>query len=252
MPKRKNLDLAAEMGEEIDVTEEQANDAREIVPISGTIVPNQGTPPAPPQTFSMTAADLQAMVTAAVTAAQQGNQALADAVSAGIAATRKPIPEGTDASNPRISVLNPLGERDHPRPTLRYEVFLGTVNQKTKEVMRTYPYDTDDLTVQEVIALNTLEPINTTLDLHGIGPTKVSVVPERDAATDEITRLVIALPTSVTGKGSAVKNHVPGPCGLVAMITGRDYSKLRGEELAWFMAEHRAGRYVTEREKAAA
>ena len=249
MPKKKNLDLAAELGEDIDVTEAEATEANAIVAkVEPTLVP----PPAPPQTFTMTAADLQAMVTAAVTAAQQGNQALADAVSAGIAATRKPVPEGTDASNPRISVLNPLGERDHPRPALRYEVYLGTVNQKTNEVMRTYPYDTDDLAVQEVIALNTLEPINAKLNIHGIGEVKVSVVPERDPATDAITRLIIALPTNVTGKGSAVKNHVPGPCGLVAMLTGRDYSTLQGEELAWFMAEHRAGRYVTEREKVAA
>jgi hypothetical protein len=247
MPRKKNLDLAAELGEDVDVTETEAAQAAEIVAPAPVPVPV-----APAQTFTMTAESLQGMITAAVQAAAQGNQALADAVTAGIAATRKPIPEGTDASNPRISVLNPLGDRDHPRPTLRCEYFLGTFDAKTQQVQRTYPYLTDDLTVQEVIALNTLEPITTTLDFHGIGPTRVSVVPERDAVTNEIRRMVITLPVSVTGKNSTVKNMLPGPCGLVAQITGRDFSKLQGEDLAWFMAEHRAGRYVTEREAVAA
>lgn len=247
MPRKKNLDLAAELGEDVDVTEDEATEASAIVaPVPVPVAP------APAQTFSMTAEDLQKMITAAVSAAAQGNQALAEAVTAGIAATRKPIPEGTDASNPRISVLNPLGDRDHPRPVLRHEVFLGTFDAKTQQVQRTYPYLTEDLTVNEVIALNTIEPCVKTLEFHGIGSIKVSVVPERDAVTDEIRRLVIALPTSVTGKGSTVKNMLPGPCGLVAQLTGRDYSKLEGDELAWFMAEHRAGRYVTEREAVAA
>lgn len=250
MPRKKNLDLAAELGEDVDVTETEAVQAAQIVaPVAPVPV---AAPVAPQASFSMTADDIQKIVAAAVHATSAGNQALADAVTAGIAATRKPIPEGTDASNPRISVLNPLGDRDHPRPTLRHEVFLGTFDAKTKQVQRTYPYLTDDLTVNEVIALNTLEPSVTTIEFHGIGPTKVSVVPERDAVTDEIHRLVIALPTNVTGKGSTVKNMLPGPCGLVAQITGRDYSTLAGEELAWFMAEHRAGRYVTERVAVAA
>ena len=250
MPRKKNLDLAAELGEDVDVTEAEAAQASEIVaPVPPPAAPVAA---APAQTYNLTASDLQNMITAAVSAAAQGNQALADAVTAGIAATRKPIPEGTDASNPRISVFNPLGDRDHPRPTLRYEVFLGTFDAKTKQVQRTYPFLDDDLTVNEVIALNTLEPVSTTLEFHGIGPTRVSVVPERDAVTDEIQRLVITLPTNVTGKGSTVKNMLPGPCGLVALLTGRDYSKLSNDDLAWFMAEHRAGRYVTEREPVAA
>lgn len=248
MPRKKNLDLAAELGEDVDVTEAEAEQAAAIVAPVVAVAPAAVAP----QTFTMTAESLQGMITAAVQAAAQGNQALADAVTAGIAATRKPIPEGTDSSNPRISVLNPLGDRDHPRPTLRCEVFLGTFDAKTQQVQRTYPYLTDDLTVNEVIALNTLAPVTKTLDFHGIGPIKVSVVPERDAVTDEIRRMVITVPTSVTGKGSTVKNMLPGPCGLVAQITGRDYSTLQGEELAWFMAEHRAGRYVTEREAVAA
>lgn len=252
MPRKKNLDLAAELGEDVDVTEAEATAAAEIVPAGASPVVASAPVPAPPASFSLTADDLQRMITAAVTAAQQGNQALADAVTAGIAATRKPIPEGTDASNPRISVYNPLGDRDHPRPDLRWEVFLGTFDQKSKTLQRTYPYLADDLTVNEVIALNTLEPVVATLDFHGIGPTKVSVVPERDAVTDEITRLVIAVPTNVTGKGSTVKNMLPGPCGLVAQLTGRDFSTLSREDLAWFMAEHRAGRYVAEREPVAA
>lgn len=244
MPKKKNLDLAAELGEEVDVTEEQANDANTIVPVA--------PPPAPAAPISMGVADIQSIVQAAVAAAQGGNKEIADQITQGIAQARKPIPEGTDASNPRVSVYNPLGDRDHPRPVLKCEITLGTREGKDKPIQRTYPFMDDDLTVNEVIALNTLEPGNHKIDIHGLGPIALAIVPEYDSASDELKRLVIVVPPHVTQKGSQVKNNLPGPLQLVEQITGIHYGKLSADDLAWFMAEHRKKNYVAKREAVAA
>jgi hypothetical protein len=248
MPKKRNLDLAAELGEEVDVTEEQANDANQIVP-----APAPTPVAAPPANMSLSVADIQAIVATAITASQQGNANLADIVTQGIAQARKPIPEGTDASNPRISAANPLGDRDHPRPLLKCEMYLGTQDAKTSQVSRTYPYNHEDLTVHEIIAFNTLEPGHYKGTLYDGMEIKISVVPEYDGASDALRRLVIVVPGIVTGKGSALKNSLRRPCDLVSEITGGpNYERLSKDDLAWFMAEHRAGRYVSKRELVAA
>lgn len=248
--KKKNVLLAGEMQDEgapeIDLTEDEAN---ALVPVPEPVEPVAPAPVAP-ASFTMTAADLQNMVTAAVSAAAAGNAQLADAVTKGIADAREPIPE--NKFSPGISVFNPLGDQAHPRPDLKCEFFYGTMDAKTKIVSRTYPLLVEDLTVMETIALNTLEPQNAVIKLHDGSSIKVSLVPELDPATDELTRMVIVVPQTVIGKGSALKNMLPGPCNIVAQLTGIDYEKLSREDLAWFMAEHRAKRYVSVRESVAA
>lgn len=247
--RRKNLDLAAELGEDVDVTEEQANEAREII-APAVVAPVAVSPTTP---LTLTLEQIQALMASATAGSAANNAALAEAVTQGIAQARKPIPEGTDHSNPRVSDANPLGDRDHPRPALKCEVYLGTQDAKTKQVSRTYPYNADDLTVHEILALNTLEGGHFSIKLHDGSPIKVSVVPEMDEATGTLFRLVIAVPGTVTGKGSALKNMLPGPCNLVSQITGGlDFSRLSNDDLAWFMAEHRAKRYVSERVSVAA
>lgn len=250
MARRRNVDLEAELGADIDLTEEEANAAREEV-----IAPAPAPAPvaAPAQPLTLTLADLQALVQTAVSAGQQGNADLAAIVTQGIAQARKPIPEGTDASNPRISTFNPLGDRDHPRPRLKCEVYFGTEDAKSHQISRTYPFNNEDLTVHEILALNTLQPGHYKAKLHDGTDIKVSVVPEVDGATDALRRLVIVVPGIVTGKGSALKNMLPGPCNLVSQIMGGpDFSKVSHDDLAYFMAEHRAGRYVSSRDTVAA
>lgn len=248
MPRKKNLDLAEAIhGEEIDVTEDEANEANTIVAVE---------PPAPvvapaPQ-MAVTMADISSIVKAAVEAAQSGNSEMARMVTDGIAQARKPIPEGTDASNPRISAQNPLGDRDHPRPELKCAITLGTQEGKGKPIQRTYPFDDGDLTVQEILALNTLQPGNFVMRLYGGAEIKVSVVPEYDPASDELRRLVIVLPQHVTQRGSQLKNMLPGAVDIVAQLTGHDFSKLSTDDLAWFMAQHRQKNYVAVRESVAA
>jgi len=247
--KKKNVLLAGEMQDdgapEIDLTEEEAN-ALVPVPVIEEPVAVAPAPVAPATPITMTLSDLQAVMATVAS----GNAALADAVTKGIADAREPIPE--NKIGPGISVFNPLGDQAHPRPDLKSEFFYGTMDAKTKIVSRTYPLLVEDLTVMEVIALNTLEPQNAVIKLHDGSPIKVSLVPELDPATDELTRMVIVVPQTVIGKGSALKNMLPGPCNIVAQLTGIDYEKLSREDLAWFMAEHRAKRYVSVRESVAA
>ena len=246
--RRKNLDLASELGEDVDVTEDEANEAREIIaPVAPAPAAVSTTTP-----LALTLEQLQALMSMATAGSATNNAALAESITQGIAQARKPIPEGTDQSNPRISDANPLGDRDHPRPALKCEVYLGT-QDADKKVSRTYPFTADDLTVHEVLALNTLEGGHYSVKLYDGSPIKVSVVPEMDEATDTLRRLVIVVPGAVTGKGSALKNMLPGPCNLVSQITGGpDFSRLSHDDLAWFMAEHRAKRYVSERAPVAA
>lgn len=251
MPKKKNLDLAEAMGEDVDVTEEEANDANQIV------VATAEPPVAPPavvpsQPMAITVADIQAIVKTAVEAAQTGNAAMAEAVTQGIAQQRKPIPEGTDASNPRISTMNPFGDRDHPRPELKCEFFIGMEDSKG-QVQPSIPWLTEDLSVYEVVALNTLEPIKTKIRLTDETEIKLSVLAtKRDHLTDEILRMVLVVPQYVIEKKSLVKNTLPPIPNIVEQITGVDYRKLSGDEMVWLMKEHRNGNYVARREEIAA
>lgn len=247
MAKRKNVDLAAELGEDIDLTEDEAKYYAEDVPAP----PAVETPVSAPA-MSVTVADIQAIVRAAVEASASGNQAIADSVTAGIAQARKAIPEGTDQSYHQISVLNPLGEKDHPRPGLRCEFFLGTKDAKTGVVTRNYPWVADDLTANEQIALNTLEPMAKTIDLLDGTHVKVELLPTRDALTNEITRMVLVIPQFVIEKKSQHKNMLPNLCHIVEQLTGHNYAKLSKDDLAWFMAEHRKKNYVAVREAVAA
>jgi hypothetical protein len=248
MPRKKNLDLAEEInGEEVDVTEEEANDANQIVP-----TPVVAPPPAPPAVVGVTIADIQAIVKTAVEAAQSGNQHFAQIVTDGIAQARKPIPEKTDADYPRVSTLNPLGEKDHPRPGLKCEFYLGTKLPKTGQAQRTYPFVADDLTAQEQIALNTLEPTSGVVQLLDGAEIKVEVAPTRDDITNAIVRMVLVVPQYVIEKNSQHKNMLPSICNLVEQLTGKNFAKLSLDDLAYFMAEHRKKHYVSERESVAA
>jgi hypothetical protein len=190
----------------------------------------------------MTAADLQGMIAAAVTTAQAGNRELAQAVTKGIADAREPIPE--NKFSPEISALNPLGDRAHPRPDLKCDFFWGTMDANTKQVNPTYPLLKEDLSAAEIVALNTLEPMNAVVKLYDGSPIKVSIIPRLDQATDALQRLVVVVPQHVIGKGSAIKNMLPNVVDLVRQVTGVDYAALPLADLAFLMAEHRAKRYI--------
>lgn len=253
MPRKRNLDLEQEInGDEVDVTEAEANDANTIV--TAPVV--EPASPAPLGTVSLTFDQIKELMS-------MSGQSAADLMATAMAAqsktnaeaaarVRNPIPEGTDASYPRASVLNPLGEKDHPRPGLKCDFYLGTRMPKTGQVQRTYPFVADDLTAQEQIALNTLEPGSAKIELLDGAEIKVDLVATRDDITDAITRIVLVVPQHVIEKKSAVKNMLPSICKIVEQITGHNFAKLSTDDLAYFMAEHRKKNFVAEREKVAA
>jgi hypothetical protein len=84
---------------------------------------------------------------------------------------------------PQKSVFNPLGERDHPRPPLRYEFFLGP-----------YPLEAQTLLSKEIEYLNRLEP--GTYDVTKGDGTVVSfyVIPKFRLDGRSIERITIAFP----------------------------------------------------------
>lgn len=240
----KNVDLAAELGEDIDLTEEQANAYRAPKP--------EAVAPVAPAQMHVSVTDIQAIVKAAVEAAQGGNKEIAELVTQGIAQARQPIPERTDADNPRISTMNPLGDKAHPRPGLKCDFFLGIREGKSGAVQRSYEWIADDLSACEQVALNTLEPMAKTIHLTDGTEIKVELVATRNDITDEITRMVLVLPQFVMQKGSQHRNAVPSICHIVEQLTGKNFAKLSNDDLAWLMAEHRAKRYVSARESVAA
>jgi hypothetical protein len=250
MAKKRIPEVAEAFGEEID---EFAEDAPDTVSEPAPVAPV--APASAP--LSITAEQIQGMVasavTAAITASQSGNSEMARMVTDGLAQSRKPIPEKPDADYHRISARNPLGERDHPLPGLKCKFFLGTRMPKTDAVQRTYPFEADDLNAYEQVALNTLSPASATIHLLDEKAVKVEVVAaSRDDITGEITRMVLVVPPYVIEKKSQTKNMLPSICKMVAQITGHDYSKLSNNDLAWFMAQHRAKNYVAVREAVAA
>jgi hypothetical protein len=242
MPRKKNLDIAEALGEDIDVTEEESMDAN-------TIIPAAPAPVVPAPALSMTASDIQAIVRAAVEAAQGGNQELAQAITTGI---QQSAGKHENETHPGVSVYNPAGERDHPRPGLKCRMTLGIRDPKTQVVSETYALDGDDLTAYEQIALNTLEPWEGKIELLDGTVIPLTIVPSYNDVTEALERLVLVLPQAVTGKGSEKKNMVPSIPSIVAQVTGRDFSRLSLDDLKWFMAEHRSGRYVSERSAVAA
>lgn len=255
MAKRRIAEVDEAFGADPDELAEQ-NEQEErdgnYAPAAPVAAPPHQVEPVAPQALAMTVADIQAIVKTAIEASQGGNAAIAEQITQGIAQARKPIPEQTDAANPRISTLNPLGERDHPRPGLKCELFIGTREPKSQTVQRSYGYVAEDLSAYEQIAINTLQPMTGTIKLLDESPIKVDLVGTRDELTNEIKRLVMMVPLGLIQKKSQNKNMLPSICNIVAQLTGRDYSKLSLDDLQWFMAEHRAKRYVTERESVAA
>lgn len=251
--KRKNAMVADALRDpgdpEIDLTEEEVNAIVEPVAEPIPEPPVVAAPAMPSAPIAMTLEQLQALLAANSASTQQNTQALADALTQGIKQAQPQRPSNEIA--PDVSDANPLGERDHPRPGLKCKITLGIMDPKSRQIQPTYPFVAEDLTAYEQIALNTLSKGEYQVKLYDGRPIKVQVVEEFDAL-DRLQRMVVIVPQHVTQKGSETRNMLPGPLALVQQMSGTDYSRLSLDDLAWFMAEHRAGRYVSERVAVAA
>lgn len=84
---------------------------------------------------------------------------------------------------PGISVFNPLGERDHPRPPLQCEMFLGP-----------YPLEAQTLLTKEIEYLNKLVPGNFNVTKSDGTMVPFNVAPKYRLDGRSIERLTIAFP----------------------------------------------------------
>lgn len=185
------------------------------------------------------AAIVQAAVSAALAAGNQNSADLAKAITQGMEQVKEPIPENKIA--PQVSDMNPLGDRDNPRPGLRRECFYGVFSDKDKPVMAAWEIKPKDASAWEQLALNMLTAGEKTIKALDGNPILVRI-------TDDGKRLVIGLENRVIGKNSdkVGRNMVPPICEIVRQVTGHDFrpESLSLETLKHLMAEHRAKRYV--------
>ncbi len=205
----------------------------------------------PEPVVALTMTQLQELIQTA-TQAQPDMTGVAEAITTGLAQARKPIPENDISDG--ISAANPLGDRDHPRPGTKCEMWMGVISDKDGTVQRVSRYEPNDLTAWEQLALNLLEPLEQVVLMLDGAQMPVKVVAHHHDITGAVMRLTIGLPFKHLQAQSQTMNMIPPIVDLVHQLTGHNLRPpaLSLDELAWLMAEHRAGRYVGPRTTVAA
>jgi hypothetical protein len=113
---------------------------------------------------------------------------------------------------PEVSVYNPRGERDHPRPLLQCDFFLGS-----------YPLDRDTLTLKEIDLMNQLEPGSFEVT-KGDGQVVVfHVIPRFKMDGKTLDRLTIAFPC---GDNEQKQNFPPFSVMLREVVDQIEVKKL--------------------------
>lgn len=162
----------------------------------GDIVPDE-TPKAPETALptgniSMTAADLMAIVTAAVQAAGGGNGDIGSQITRALRDNRQPIPENTDAAYHRMSHNHP-GGKDVPRPALTYPTFFGVWDAANGKAAAFAEIEDDQCRDGEIEALNALRPGLFNVERNDGGTVMVRVVDAKDAQ-ENVIRRILAFP----------------------------------------------------------
>jgi len=198
------------------------------------------------------AAIVKAAVEAALSAGRANTEDLSDAITKGMQQVATPKHENVESNG--VSHANPLGDLKHPRPGLKCEMWWGVIADDGK-IGRAGELLAGDCTVWEQLALNMLEPVKGVIECHDGDPIKIAIEPKHNSITGELERLILALPQGIVGAGSERRNMVPDWTNIVYQLTGCDFRPkslpfpAKADDLAWFMAEHRAGRYVAVRPK---
>lgn len=106
----------------------------------------------------------------------------------------------SNETTPAVSIFNPLGERDHPRPDLVCEMFIGP-----------YPLEKQTLLAREIELLNKLQP--GTYDVTKSDGTQIAfhVLPKYRIDGKSVERLTLMFPC-----GDDQKQNFPS---LVAMLS---------------------------------
>lgn len=156
--------------------------------------------PTPPVPVPADMAGLIAMLASALN--QNGAQtaeAIKSALSDASALARSPIPEGTDHSNPKVSVYShPEGDATHPRTKLTAPMFLGIYNQQGQTVPA-FEIHEDTTTEPERVLLNRLTPGAILVERNDGTQAQCRVVDFTDDLGQPIRR-VIAVPETWLAK----------------------------------------------------
>lgn len=180
--------------------------------------PAVATTEAPKRAPAAQGLDIQGIV-AAVVAAMQANgasqaDAIASALKEAVAGAREPIPENKVA--PQVSVFNPEGDRDHPRPGLECPTFLGVYDDDGK-IAPAFEMVEANCTVKEQELLNVVgqgEYLVTRMD--GVkGLVKVQV---RKDLNGKPSRKVLAVPHGWLGRDQY--QQLPSQVSLCEQIVG--------------------------------
>jgi hypothetical protein len=207
--------------------------------------------PDTPSTQVDIAAIVQAAVTAALAAGKQDSHELADAITKGMQQVAAPIHEYKQSDG--VSELNPLGDRDYPRPGLKCRMWYGIVDdQDDNKVKRAFEIYDHDISLWEQLALNMLTPMEKVIKKLDGSDLRVTVVEQRNQASGALERMVIGLPLAVLSKkgDATTRNMVPAIPSLVYQLTGHDFRPeslplpASREYLIAVMAAHRRGEYV--------
>jgi len=173
------------------MAQELEGDEREVAAVDA--VDPVVTPPSP--VVSLTADQLQQIITSAVTAAVQatshGPQGdIASAITDALRHNRTPIPENDASKYHGVSHYNPEG-KDVPRPALPCEMWLGVWNEDTGRATPWRELEPDMLTNDEIRGLSQIEPGVYGLTKSDGRPTPVRVTDDKDAFGN-LRRRVIA------------------------------------------------------------
>ncbi len=171
---------------------------------------------------------------------------VADAITQGIKQVRTPRPENDQA--PMVSTLNPLGDRDNPRPGFKCEMWAGVIGDKDGRVIPFAKYEPHECSVYEQIALNVLSPGEKMIEMKDGSDMLVKIVGVHNQATQALEKLVIGVPQKHVMRKSDTKNAVPGIVSIAKQVTGHDFSPkaLDLGTLKSLMDEHRKGNYVAQ------
>jgi hypothetical protein len=196
MARAKNVLLDGEINPDAYTDE----DAPVVTKVSTAVLEPPAPPPAPAQAAANP--DLMTLV-AALTQALQGGMTQA------IESTKDKPRSREDHEYERVSVYNPLGDRDHPRAPLKCEFFWGVSSEEdpSQPPVPLYPILAQQLAADEIEALNGLAPGRSLIEMHDGKKESLAIHGKQDAVTGTLSRLVLGLPKKWYEKN--LRNMVP-------------------------------------------
>lgn len=163
--------------------------------------------PAPAQNVSLSFEQLKELLALA-----SGGQNIGSQLSQALKENRQPLPE--NAEDLGITSFHP-GGRSVPRPVLKAPTFYGVWDAQTGVALPWVELESAQLTDDEIVALNALEPCVRTIQRHD-GTTVQARVVVQDDGSGGIHRIIVAFPKNAYEK--EYRNTLPSIEGLAKQL----------------------------------